>query len=325
LGAARGLRPVALGSFVAFACLWGGTSAPADEPAASAACHWTAPPFARVLDGTRLPDLHARAEFAPGAAPAAVPTPAPLVWNPVFPIDAGGRVHARSDGAVSSILTVSGGGCTETHVALLLHQDGFLPRRGLALEYGPTRTDDQLNPGTSNWTTVAAHGELEAPFRLRSVWLSGDFRSIGYEHGPSPQYPQSFGVRDDSFEVRSGIALVHGGPVLELAYLNAVTSAPRPDVGGVGIAIEVPPALDQTVGAYGAFSYYPSLNGSGVSYSAYRYRVGGTLSLAPAFGRPYFFELAVVGDHRLTRSRVPGSASFGGILFGAGYRFGPLL
>jgi hypothetical protein len=288
-------------------------------------CRWTAPLFARVLDGARLPDLHAKAEFAPGTAPAVAPTPAPYLWNPVFPIDRGGRVHRRSDGAVSSILTVSGGGCTETQVALLIYGDGFLPRRGIALEYGPTRTVDDLNPGSSSWTTVAAHGELEAPFRLRSVWLSADFRSIGYEHGSSPAYPVAFGVRDDAFEVRSGVALVHEGPVLELAYLNVATNAPRPDVGGLGIALEVPPTLDQTLGAYGAFSYYPVLTGGGLSYSAYRYRLGGTLSLAPTFGRPYFFEIAVVGDHRFARARSAGKASFDGVLLGAGYRFGALL
>ncbi len=297
----------------------------------AADCHWTAPPFAKVLDNTRLPDLHAKAVFDSGSAPAVVPTPAPYVWNPVFPIDRGGRVHDRSDGAVSSIVTISGGGCAPAQVAVLVYSDGFVPQRGLALTYGHASTSDELNSGGGDFTTVTAHGELEAPFRLRKVWFSGDARSIGYTHvaglvtdvgATSQTFRPTFAARDDSIELRAGYALERFGPVLEVAYLNAATNAYRPSVNGLGVAVEVPPALDETFSAFGAVSYYPSLVGGGIAYRAVRYRIGGILSLAPAFGHPYYFELSLLGDHRSNVSRAPSSASYSGIMIGMGYRFG---
>ncbi len=312
---------------VAAAFLTLGAAAPS-EPAA---CRWTAPPFARVRDNTRLPDLHAKPEYGPGAAPATLPTPAAYTWNPVFPIDNGGRVHARSDGTVSSIVTISGGGCTPAQVAVLVYGDGFVPQRGLALDYGPVETSDELSAGKGDFATVMLEGQAEAPLRLRNVWISADARSVGYHHAAGPvtdvggttqTYRPAFDVRDNSIELRSGVALRPGGPVLELAYLNAATNAFRPSVNGLGFAVEVPPALGETFSAFGAASYYPSLVGGGIAYSAVRYQVGGTLSLAPSFGRPYYFELSLVGDSRTKTSGAPASASYGGIMLGIGYRFG---
>ncbi|MFY9780976.1 MAG: hypothetical protein WAJ85_10770 [Candidatus Baltobacteraceae bacterium] len=300
----------------------------------AASCRWTAPPFARVRDGTRLPDLQAKPEYDPGPAPAVPPTPAPYVWNPIFPIDRAGRVHARSDGTVSSIVTISGGDCQETHVAVLVYSDGFVPQRGLAADYGPARASDELSGGQGDFTTVMLHAEAEAPLRLRNVWISADARSFGYRHaaglvtdagGSTQTFRPAFGVRDDSLELRSGLALQRGGPVVELAYLNAATNAYRPGVGGLGVAVEVPPALDETFSAFGALSYYPNLAGGGIAYRGVRYRLGSALSLAPLFGRPYYFELSIVGDDRTNRSRAPSSASYSGLMLGIGYRFGGIL
>jgi hypothetical protein len=297
----------------------------------AAECRWTAPPFAKVLDNTRLPDLHAKAEYGANSAPVVAPTPAPYVWNPVFPIDEGGRVHARSDGVVSSIITISGGDCTPVHVAVLVYGDGFVPQRSLALSYGHASASDELNAGGGDFTTVTAHGEIEAPFRLRRVWVSGDMRSIGYTHvaglvtdvgGVSQTFRPTFAARDNSLEIRSGYALERGGPVLELAYLNAATNAYRPSVNGLGVAVEVPPELDETFSAFGSLSYYPSLVGGGIAYSGTRYRIGGALSLAPAFGHPYYFELSLIGDRRTDRSSAPATASYSGVMLGIGYRFG---
>jgi hypothetical protein len=298
---------------------------------ATAACRWTAPPFARVLDNTRLPDLHARPDYGPDAAPAVLPTPAPYAWNPAFPIDRAGRVHERGDGAVSSILTISGGGCAPAHVAVLVYGDGFVPQRGLALSYGASDTHDELSAGNGDFGTVTAHAEVEAPLRLRNVWLSTDFRSVGYRHvagdvtdvgGASQTFRPAFEVRDDSLELRSGFAPERFGPVLELAYLSAATSAFRPGVSGPGIAAEVPPALGEALSGFGAFSYYPNLTGGGVAYGAVRYRFGGVLSLSSVFGQPYYFELSFLGDHRWNRSNAPSAVSYSSVMLGIGYRFG---
>jgi hypothetical protein len=299
----------------------------------AAPCRWTAPPFARVLDGKHVPDLEAKPEYVPGPAPAALPTPAPYVWNPVFPVDRNGRVHARSDGTVSSIVTISGAGCAPTHVAVLVYGDGFVPQRDLAFDYGYARTHDELSAGNGDFATIALHAEAEAPLRVRNVWISADARSVGYRHpaglvtglgGASQTFRRAFGARDDSLELRSGLALRRGGPVVELAYLDAATNAYRPAVNGFGVALEVPPALEETFSAYGALSYYPSLVGGGVSYGALRYRLGTVLSLAPAFGHPYYFELSLLGDYRANRSRAPASVSYEGVMLGVGYVFGGL-
>jgi len=314
------------GTGLTAALLMLGTAAPG-----AAACRWTAPPFARMLDGTRLPDLHIRPEYSPDPAPSALPTPAPYSWNPVFPIDRAGRIHDRSDGAVSSIVTISGGGCAPAHVAVLVYGDGFVPQRGLALSYGQSDTHDELSDGNGDFSTVTAHTEVEAPLRLRGVWLSGDFRSVGYRHvagdvtdvgGATQTFRPAFDVHDDSLEIRSGYALQRFGPVLELAYLNAATNAYRPGVSGTGIAAEVPPALGEALSAFGAFSYYPNLTGGSVAYGAVRYRLGGVLSLAPVFGQPYYLELSYLGDHRWNRSNAPSAISYRSIMLGIGYRFG---
>jgi len=299
---------------------------------AAAVCRWEAKAYVAVRDNTRLPDLGAHAVFT-GPAPARPPSPDPYAWNPVFPVDAKGRVHGRSDGRVSSILTISGGGCTETHVAVLIYSDGFVPRRGVALDYGPMRTYDELSPGKVDYDSVAVHAESEAPLRLRSIWLSTDVRSIGYTHeggyvtnpgGGTQTYRPPFDVRDTSLELRTGYAFARGGPTLEIAYLNAATNALRPSVNGAGVAMEVPPALTQTFSADGSLSYYPSLVGGGVAYRALRYRLAGTLSLV-GFGSPLYFEIATLGDHRTNVSRAPSATSYQGVMLGAGYRFGGVI
>jgi hypothetical protein len=318
---ARGLAAPAIALFAFGACASG----------AAAACRWVAPPFARVRDNTHVPNFHAHPDFGADAVPPVLPTPAPAVWNPVFPIDRGGRIHGRSDGAISSVVTISGGGCTVAHVAVLIYGDGFVPQRSLALNYGASDTRDELNAGKGDFTTVTVHGEAEAPLRLRDVWISADFRSVGYKHAAGPvndvgglsqTFRPAFGVRDDSLEVRSGYALQRFGPTIELAYLNAATNAYRPDVSGVGLAVEVPPALDETLSAFGSVAYYPSLSGSGIEYGGVRYRLGTVLSLFPAIGHPYFFELSFLGDRRWNRHNAPAGADYSSAMLGFGYRFG---
>lgn len=299
---------------------------------AAAACRWTAPPFARVLDGAHVPQLHARPDFGSDAAPAAAPVPV-YDWNPVFPIDHAGRIHARSDGAVSSIVTISGGGCAPAHVAVLIYGDGFVPQRSLALNYGASDARDELSAGNGDFTTVTLHGEAEAPLRLRNVWFSADFRSVGYRHvagnvtdvgGLSQTFRPAFEARDDSLELRSGYAPQRFGPVLEVAYLNAGTNAYRPGVSGLGAALEIPPALDETFSAFGSVAYYPRLAGGGIEYGGLRYRIGGVLSLAAAIGHPYFFELSFLGDRRWNRANAPADADYSSVMLGLGYRFGGL-
>jgi hypothetical protein len=83
--------------------------------------------------------------------------------------------------------------------------------------------------------------------------------------------------------------------------------------------------LTRTFGAYGAFGYYPNLTGGGVRFRAVRFRGGLTLSLLPFLGRPFYFELAAVGDRRSAASRARTSTSFQGLVTGVGYRFGSRL
>ena len=273
--------------------------APLAAPGQQLPCRWEAKPYVQVLDGTRLPDLGAHAVFS-GAPPATQPVADPYRWNPPFPIDAQGRVHARSDGRVSSILTVSGGGCAETHVAVLVYSDGFVPRRGAAFDYQPFGT------------TLSLHAESEAPLRLRSMLVSADVRSIeaaGYRE------------RDESGEVRAGYALARGGPTIEIAYLDALGNGVHPNVRGAGAAVEIPPALDQTLSASGSLSYYPSVVGGATTYRILRYRLAGTFSLEELFGNPLYFEVASLADHRTATTHVP-SVSYQSLTLGIGYRFG---
>jgi hypothetical protein len=296
----------------------------------AAPCRWVAhPPYVQIAEGSAIPVL-ADAEFASGAAPGLAPEPH-YEWNP--DLTRGGRVRIDARGDDSSIVTVSGGGCTPVRVAVLVYSSGTVAQRSLALDYGDSQAHDEFSSGAGEFGTVAAHGEFAEPFGTRQAWLSGDVRSIGYVHrsgevastagGVSLQ--PTFGVRDTSGEFRGGIALATGGPVAELAYLAATSNTSRPTVGGFGLAVEIAPQLQRTFGAYGALSYYPNLTGGGVRYRAVRFRAALTLSLLPFFGQPYYLEFGALGDRRSDASRAPSSASFQGLAAGLGYRFGSRL
>lgn len=323
-------------------------AAPTTQPA----CRWTAAPYVQVMDGKRLPDLGATPRYD-GPVPSPTPTPAPLVSNPTIPIDAKGRVHAIGGGTVSSIVTISGGGCTPAHVAVLIYSDGYFPQRSIALDFGLGSVYDEFSPGNIDWRKYLAHAEIEGPLNLRGVWLAVDARSIVYRHqalaavplacppappapggaaagdqgcvtavgGGSQTYRLGFNVRDESAELRAGFAPRRGAPAIDAAYFNASNNAGRPAVRGFGVAVEVPPLLDQPVAAYGALSYYPSAGGGGIRYRVLRYRLGATLSLTPLLGRRYFFELVTAGDRRTNLSNAPASSVYQAIALGTGIRF----
>jgi hypothetical protein len=295
----------------------------------SAPCRWIAnPPYVQVKSGSRVP-LLATAVRGTAIDPTAVPA---YTWNP--DLVRRGRVRIAADGTVSSIVTVAGGGCTPVRVAVLVYSDGYVPQRSVALDFGDSQAHDEFDSGRGSFETLASHAEIGDPFGLYRTWLSADLRSIAYLHragtvenvGDSEMQEQpTFGVRDTSLEIRAGKTVIKGGLVADLTFMTAGSNTPRPGVSGFGIGIEVPPTLQQTLSAYGALSYYPNLTGGGVRYRAVRFRTGGTLSLLPFFGYPYYLDLAAVGDRRSDASRAPGAVRFQGIVFGLGYRFGSRL
>jgi hypothetical protein len=299
-------------------------------PSPSAPCRWVArPPYVQVAERAPIP-LLARAESADGRA--VDPAPAPTyAWNP--DLTRHGRMHLDANGDDSSLVTVSGGGCAQTLVAVFVYTDGHLAQRSIALDYGDSQAHDEFSSGASEFGTVNGHGEFAEPFGVRHAWFSADARSIGYVHrsgdvanvGPGTALEPTFGVRDSSLESRAGFELARDGPVAEVAYLAVASNTARPNVGGFGIALEVPPQLTRTFGAYGALAYYPNLTGGGVRLRAVRFRGGLTLSLLPFLGRPFYFELAAVGDRRSAAARARTSTSFQGLVTGVGYRFGSRL
>lgn len=301
----------------------------ASVAAQPAPCRWIAnPPYVALKDRAPIPVL---AIAIRGGAPD--PSVAPsYAWNP--DPTRHGRVHAGATGTDSSIVTVSGGGCTPVRVAVLVYGDGYVAQRSVALDYGASQAHDEFDAGRGNVGTLGAHAEIGDPFGVRRTWLSTDVRSIAYLHragavenvgdGETSERP-TFDVRDTSAEVRAGASVVRGGLVAELAFLEAASNTTRPSVAGLGISIEVPPALSQTFSAYGALSYYPNVSGGGVRYRAVRFRAGATLSLLPFFGHPYYLDLAAVGDRRSDASRAPASVRFQGVVVGLGYRLGSRL
>ncbi len=302
-----------------------------NAPAAAdpAPCRWVAnPPYVQVERGSRVP-LLATAVRGTTIDPAVTPQ---YAWNPN--LVRRGRVRIAPDGTVSSIVTISGGGCTPVRVAVLVYSDGYVPQRSVAIDFGDSQAHDEFDSGRGSFETLASHAEVGDPFGLYRTWLSADVRSIAYLHragavedvgDTATQEQPTFGVRDTSLEIRAGKTVIPGGLVADLAFMTAGSNTPRPGVSGFGIGIEVPPTLQQTLSAYGALSYYPNLTGGGVRYRAVRFRAGGTLSLLPFFGYPYYLDLAAVGDRRSDASRAPGSVRFQGIVFGLGYRFGSRL
>ncbi len=302
-----------------------------NAPAAAdpATCRWVAnPPYVQVERGSRVP-LLATAVRGTTIDPAVTPQ---YAWNPN--LVRRGRVRIAPDGTVSSIVTISGGGCTPVRVAVLVYSDGYVPQRSVAIDFGDSQAHDEFDSGRGSFETLASHAEVGDPFGLYRTWLSADVRSIAYLHragavedvgDTATQEQPTFGVRDTSLEIRAGKTVIPGGLVADLAFMTAGSNTPRPGVSGFGLGIEVPPTLQQTLSAYGAISYYPNLNGGGVRYRAVRFRAGGTLSLQPFFGYPYYLDLAAIGDRRSDASRAPGSVRFQGIVFGLGYRFGSRL
>ncbi len=301
------------------------------SPAAAdpATCRWVAnPPYVQVRSGSPVP-LLATGVRGTTIDPTLV---AAYTWNPN--LVRRGRVRIARDGTVSSIVTVSGGGCTPVRVAVLVYSDGYVPQRSVALNFGDSQAHDEFDAGRGSFETLGSHAEIGDPFGLYRTWLSADMRSIAYLHragtvedvgDTAPEEEPTFGVRDTSLEIRAGKTVIPGGLVADLTFMTAGSNTPRPNVSGFGIGIEVPPTLQQTLSAYGAASYYPNLTGGGVRYRAVRFRAGGTLSLLPFFGYPYYLDLAAVGDRRSDASRAPASVRFQGIVFGIGYRFGSRL
>jgi hypothetical protein len=315
-----------MAGFVVVSTLASGGSA-----AAEASCAWVArPPYVQVPDGAPIPQL-ASATYADGSAPAVAPRPS-YDWNP--DLTRRGRVYVDARGGDSSIVTVSGGGCTPVRVAVLVYTSGVTPQHSIAIDYGDSQAHDEFSSGSGEFGTVVGHGEFAEPFGIKNAWISADARSIGYVHragnvagvGSNAQSVEpTFGVRDTSAEARAGVEIAPAGPVAEIAYLATASNTSRPNVSGAGLALELPPQLAHTFGAYGALAYYPNLTGGGVRYRAVRFRAGLTLSLLPFFGDPYYVEIAALGDRRSDASRAPSSASFQGIVAGFGYRFGSRL
>ncbi len=313
----------------ALGAILGALASQSPAAADSAPCRWVAnPPYVQVKTGSPVP-LLATAVRGTAVDPTVVPV---YTWNPN--LVRRGRVRIARDGTISSIVTVGGGGCTPVRVAVLVYADGYVPQRSVALNFGDSQAHDEFDAGRGSFETLASHAEIGDPFGLYRTWLSADLRSIAYLHRAGAvedvgetetEEEPTFGVRDTSLEIRAGKTVVPGGLVADLTFMTTGSNTPRPGVSGFGIGLEVPPTLQQTLSAYGAVSYYPNLNGGGVRYRAVRFRAGGTLSLLPFFGYPYYLDLAAIGDRRSDASRAPASVRFQGIVFGLGYRFGSRL
>ena len=143
--------------------------------AQSAPCRWVAkPPYVQLADGSPVPVLAIAVRGTLGDA-SVVPA---YAWNP--DLTRHGRVHAGATGTDSSIVTVSGGGCTPVRVAVLVHGDGYVAQRSVALDYGASQAHDEFDAGRGDVGTLGAHAEIGDPFGVRRTWLSTDVRSIAY-------------------------------------------------------------------------------------------------------------------------------------------------
>ena len=161
---------------------------PSPAPQITGSCHWEAKPYVQALDGSHVPDVAARPVYVGQPAPAVTPAPT-FEWNPTFPIDAKGRIHAHSGEGITSLITISGGGCTSVRVAFFLYGDGFVPQRNVAFDYGRAGVYDELSPGNVDWRKYLVHAEIEAPLSVRGTQFSFDARSIGYRHDAASIIP----------------------------------------------------------------------------------------------------------------------------------------
>jgi hypothetical protein len=306
-------------------------------------CAWSAPPTLEVKDNTVLPSF-----IAPHFAPDAVvpsPLPSPVIrWNPVFPIDASGRIHGNHDGYVSSIVTASGAPCSGSSMTeVLVYSDDYQPQRSLSVGYGGSRVYDEYAPGETNWQAYTANAELESAFGLHNALFALDARSIGYTHpanaaslqtcpvsadpgcvsqpGGLQRYRTGFQARDESIEARFGDQLVSRGPALDAAYSADWTNTGRGYVSGFGFGVEVPPDLDLPLSGYGALTYYPTFAGSGVHYSGLRWRLGAAVSMYGWLHWQGFADVAWIGDRRIAITPTPATAELQGIVVSIGRRF----
>jgi hypothetical protein len=313
-----------------------------DESSApqSLRCHWVAPQTLEIRDGARVPNYAYRVNDTPS-----IPMPsstATYQWNPTFSIDSGGHVHGNSK-AVSSIITVSDNVCAPADTAVIVYSDGFVPQREFTIGIGASRVADELDPGSTDWRTYAASASLESPFGVRGALLALDARSIDYLHpanlsvgaacpiagdpgcvvssSGSQRYRTGFTVRDTTFELRAGASLLPHGPAIDVGYLYGLSNSGRPNLGGVGFGFEVPPNLDQMFAAYGSVSYYPTLAGSGVAYSALRYRAGFTLSAFSGLHWLNYLDVAFLGDRRIATGSTPSTAQLQAVTVSLGRRF----
>lgn len=311
------------------------------DSSSNASCHWEAPATLEVRDGSVVPTF-AYPRWDSGTPSTTLPT-AVLNWNPVFPIDARGRIHGNSLGYVSSIVTVTGGPCTQAMTEVLVYSDGFQPQRSLSVGYGGSKVADEYDPGSVDWQTFVANAELESAFGLRSALLAVDARSFGYAHpansalplacpvtddpgcvttlAGSQTYRTGFRVRDDSIETRFGWELLTRGPTIDAAYTADWSNGGRGMLSGFGIGLEVPPNLNDFLSAYGAVTYYPTLSGGGAHYTDLRARIGATVSLYGWLSWPGFVDASFVDERRIAAPSQPASAQLQALTLSFGRRF----
>ncbi len=192
--------------------------------------------------------------------------------------------------------------------------------------------------GTAGCNTVIGNGTLA----LGSCAVRGDpgcVTTVGYQHteainGLGQIYVAGFNAHENDTDVHFGIKLgaprvylAVGGLFKNFGYLG------YPSLSGIGVGLEKLADLDQTFSIYGSAFYYPSVSGkytyptsallgplSGseitLSYSEWKYEIGGTAAFGPAF-----FDFGYAGQHDNAKSNAPSSTSFNSPYAGLGLHF----
>jgi hypothetical protein len=193
-------------------------------------------------------------------------------------------------------------------------------------------------PGTVGCNTLIGNGTL-ATNGCPAGGDPGCVTTVGYQHtltqsGLSQIYVAAFGAREDDLDLHFGIKLFTprvylavGGLFKNFDYLG------YPSLSGVGFGVEKLADLDQTFSIYGSAFYYPSVSGkyhyptstllgplSGseitLSYSEWKYELGGTAAFGPAF-----FDFGYAGEHADAKSNAPSSVSINTPYVGLGLHF----
>lgn len=162
------------------------------------------------------------------------------------------------------------------------------------------------------------------------------FQALQAFNGLGQAYVPALSAQETGAEIHAGINVFDPRVYVGAAYMQLTYNyLGYPNISGAGIGISKLPDLDKPISLYASAWYYPSVSGrytfpaspflgalsgstTSLSYSFWKYTVGGTLDLGNS---GLFIDLGYDGQRATARTNAPSNTSLGSSYAGVGLRF----